>query len=348
MANGTFEGVKITGLACAVPKNTEYIRDYADRFDVDKFIATVGIEQRHIAGELQSSSDLCYEAAKKLIAYKGYDKDSFDGIILVTETPDYDTPATSHILQYRLGLPKSCMAFDINLGCSGFVYGLGVVASMVKSGALKRAILCCGHANPSLFPDDDPATSLLFADAGCAVIIEKGDDNIHTLLKADGSGYKMLMTPGIRARVKVDFDHLEYRRICHRMDGVAVFEFALRQVPKLFSEFFDTFGGCIDDYDYGILHQANLFMTEHIRRKIRLPKEKTPISIDRYGNTDSVSIPLTIADLCQNSKTPDTMRMIAAGFGIGLSYGIADFSLDRKDILPVIETDAYYHEAFRG
>ena len=348
MAAAVFDGVKITGLACAVPSKTECIRDHADQVDVEKYIATVGIVQRHVVEELQSSADLCYEAAEKLIAYKGYEKDSFDGIVLVTETPDYDSPATSHILQFRLGLPTSCIAFDVHMGCSGFIYGLEIVASMIQAGTLNRVLLCCGHANSSLFPVDDPATFMMFADAGCAVIIEKGDDKIRTLLRSDGSGYQAIMIPGLGARVKVDLNHLEYSRICHRMDGAAVFEFALRQVPKLFHDFFDLFGGSIDDYDYGILHQANLFMTEHIRRKINLSKEKMPVSIDRYGNTSSVSIPLTIADLCQNNKTPDTMRLIAAGFGVGLSWGIADFTLVREDILPVIETDSYYREAYRG
>ena len=219
---------------------------------------------------------------------------------------------------------------------------------MIQAGVLNRAILCCGVAHSSLSPEDDPSTSLLFGDAGCALIIEKGKGTIHTLLKSDGTGYQAIMIPGINARVKVDLNHLEYNRICHRMDGAAVFEFALRQIPRAFKEFFNVFDSSIDDYDFGLLHQANLFMIEHIRRKIKLPEDKMPVSIDRYGNTSSVSVPLTVADLCERRQVPDTMRLIATGFGTGLSWGVADFTLERKDVLPVIETDEYYQEAYRG
>lgn len=132
------------------------------------------------------------------------------------------------------------------------------------------------------------------------------------------------------------------------MDGPAVFEFAISRVPRSFKEFFNAFGGGIDDYDYCVFHQANLFMLEHLRKKIRLPKEKMPVSMDRFGNTSSASIPLTIADVCQREATGDRIRFITCGFGVGLSWGIADFFMDRKDILPVMETDEYFRDAFRG
>lgn len=348
MATAVFEGVKITGLSCAVPTHVDHIRDLSDQFDVEKFIATAGVEHRRITGERQSSSDLCYEAAERLIAHKGYDKNSFDGIVLVTQTPDYDCPATAHVLHLRLGLPKDCMAFDINLGCSGFVYALHVVAAMIKANALTRVLLCCGETKPILLPTDNRSTSMLFADAGSAVILEKGEDTIHTLLRSDGSGYTALIIPGINARVKVDLNNLDYDRICQKMDGAAVFEFALREVPRSFKAFFSMFGGSINDYDYCVLHQANLFMLEHIRKKLKLAPEKMPISMDRYGNTSSVTIPLTIADLCQRESVKEQIHFISSGFGIGLSWGIADFVLDRKDILPILETDAYFHEAYVG
>lgn len=132
------------------------------------------------------------------------------------------------------------------------------------------------------------------------------------------------------------------------MDGGAVFEFSIFQVPRAFKEFFKKFDTNIDYYDYCILHQANLFMLEHIRKKIKLPKEKMPISIDRYGNTSSVSIPLTIADLCYRKNVKEKIKFIASGFGVGLSWGVADFIIDKRDVLPIIETDEYFKEAFTG
>ncbi len=351
MATAVFKGVKITGIACAVPTHIDSIYNFADSFgqeNVEKFIATTGVIERHFVSEYQTNSDLCYAAAERLISYKNYEKESIDGVILVTQTPDYARPATAHILHKRLGLSKDCMAMDINLGCSGFVYGLNVAAAMIQSGALRRILLCCGEAHTILSPTDDKSSSMLFGDAGSAVIVEAGEDTIHTLLKADGEGYQAILTPGINARVKIDIEHFDYSRVKETMDGGAVFEFAIIQVPRAFKEYFKIFGGTINDFDYCIFHQANLFMLEHIRKKIKLPKEKMPISMDRYGNTSSVSIPLTIADLCQREACPEQIHFISSGFGVGLSWGVADFTLDRKDILPVIETDEYFKEAFIG
>lgn len=351
MSVATFDGIKITGLACAVPTNVSSVYDFVDSFDresVEKAVKTTGVRERHFVKGNQTNSDLCYEAAEKLIEHKGYSKDSFDGIVLVTQTPDYARPATAHILHMRLGLNNDCMAFDINLGCSGFVYGINIVASMIKAGALNRVLLCCGESHTCLSPENEKSTSMLFGDAGSAIILEKGEGDIRTLLRADGTGYRAILTPGINARVKVDVKNFDYDKIKETMDGGAVFEFSIFQVPRAFKAFFKTFDECIDNYDYCVFHQANLFMLEHIRKKIKLPKEKMAISMDRYGNTSSVSIPLTIADLCQREEVSETIRFITSGFGVGLSWGIADFTLDKKDILPIIETDEYFKEAFVG
>lgn len=349
MSKAIFEGVKITGMACAVPKHIDSIYDYMDSFgenNVKRVISTTGVKYKRTVNCNQTNSDLCYVAAEKLIEYKKYTKDSFDGIILVTQTPDYARPATAHILHMRLGLSKDCMAFDINLGCSGFVYGINIAASMIKSGALKRVLLCCGEAHTCLSPENDKSSSMLFGDAGSAVILEAGDDTIRTLLKADGTGYRAILTPGLNARVKIEKDNFQIEKVQETMDGEAVFEFTISQVPRSFKEFFKAFGEEIDNYDYCILHQANLFMLEHIRKKIKLEKEKMPISMDRYGNTSSVSIPITISDLYQRKNMKKTTRFIVAGFGVGLSWGVADFLLEEKDIIPIIETNDYFQEAF--
>ena len=335
MSKAAFEGVKVTGLACAVPKNVDYICNYAGTFNVERFVKSVGVEQRRIASPNQCSSDFCYVAAEKLIEHKQYSKNSFGGIIMVTQTPDYRIPATSHILQYRLGLGNDCVAFDINLACSGFVYGLLVAASMVKSGTLDRVLLCCGEVQ---------------GDAGAAVIVERGSDTIKTLHKADGSGYQVLMCPGLNGgRVRIDYEHVrdEYNRVRQMMDGPATFEFAIKKEPELVKEYLEIFNETLDDYDYCVFHQANQFILEHTRRKLHLPKDKMPISIDRYGNTSLASIPLTIADMRQRIEK-DSIRLITSGFGAGLSWGVAGFSMETKDILPMIETDDYFKEAFTG
>lgn len=349
MATACFNGVKITGMACAVPTGKESIFNFADFFgeeNIKKFIATTGVREWRNVNDYQTNSDLCYVAAEKIIAHKEYNKASFDGLVFVTQSPDYARPATAHVLHKRLGFSKDCMVFDINLGCSGFVYGVNIVASMIKSGALKRVLLCCGEAKNCLCPKDDKASSMLFGDAGSAMIMESGDDCIKTLLKADGEGYRAILTPGVNSRIRVDLNNVDYDKIKATMDGSAIFEFSIIQVPRSFKEFFKVFGGTIDDYDYCVFHQANLFMLEHIRKKIKLKSERMPVSIDRYGNTSSASIPITIADCMNNEKCTGKKHLVTSGFGIGLSWGIADFHLDAEDVLPIIETDDYFKEAY--
>lgn len=351
MATACFNGVKITGMACAVPVHKECVDDFADVFskeEIEKFSATTGVRERHFVEDKQTNSDLCYVAAEKIIAHKGYDKSSFDGIVYVSQSPDYAYPATAYVLHKRLGFSKDCMAFDVNLGCSGFVYGVNIIASMVQSGALKRVLLCCGESHGQLYARTSKASSMLFGDAGSATIIEAGDDCIKTLMKADGEGYEVILSPGLTSRVKINVNKPDLRKIQFLMDGSAVFEFSIIQVPRSFKEFFKVFGGTIDDYDYCAFHQANLFMLEHIRKKIKLKPEKMPISIDRYGNTSSASIPMTITDCMNNEKCTGKKHLITSGFGIGLSWGIADFSLDAEDVLPIIETDDYFKEAYVG
>lgn len=351
MATAAFDGIRITGLACAVPTRTDRIYDFAGSFggeSVEKFIATTGVRERRFVHEKQTNCDLCFTAAERLLAHKGYERESVDGLVLVTQTPDYARPATAHVLHKRLGLTKDCMVFDVNLGCSGFVYGLNIVGSMLRAGALRRVLLCCGEAHNCLCDTGDKATSMLFGDAGSAVLLEPGEGSIRTLLKADGEGYRAILTAGLNSRVKVDLHNIDFSLIKETMDGSAVFEFAIVQVPRAFKEFFQTFGGGIDCYDYCVFHQANLFMLEHIRKKIKLDPAKMPVSMDRYGNTSSVSIPLTIADLAARPECPETLRLIASGFGVGLSWGVADFTLSKGDILPIIETDDYFQEAFVG
>jgi len=324
------------------------IHDFENTFtqaEVEKFVQTTGVRQRHYVQGAQTNSDLCYEAAERLIAHKGYEKGSFDGLIYVTQTPDYMTPATSHIIAHRLGLSIDCACMDVNLGCSGFVYGLEAASAMLKAGSRKRVLLCCGEAHTALSPQDDKSSSMLFGDMGSATIIEAGEGCIRTLLKSDGEGYRAIIMPGITARVKVDFPYIEYDRVKSTMDGGAVFEFAIVQVPRAFKAFFREFGGGIDDYDACVFHQANLFMLEHIRKKIKLPPEKMPVSMDRYGNTSSGSIPITICDMLEREPRENPVRLISSGFGVGLSWGVADFTLDPKDVLPIIETDAYWEDA---
>lgn len=350
MAISLISDIKIAGIACAVPTHIDRLIDLKDNIEKkEKFIKTTGIQERRLVHSKQTCSDLCKVAAENIIAHKGIAKDSIDGLVFVTQSADYHQPATAYVLQHRLGLSHDCACFDVNLGCSGFNYGLSIAASMINAGLLNRVLLCCGETHLSSIQNKwNYSDNLLFGHAGTATIIEKGESQVKTLLKASGSDYSAIIMPGLAERIKIDPKNVNLSAITAHMDGDAVFEFTITQVPSAFKQFFKFFGDSIDDYDYCVFHQANLFIMNHICKKIHLNPEKMLISIDRYGNTSSASIPLTISDLISKKSTQDNLKLITCGFGIGLSLGVTSFEIETKNILPIIETDDYFKEAFLG
>lgn len=350
MANAVFNNIYVRGIACAVPKVVKKTTDYIDDLDADemrKFIDITGVQERHCTSDKQTTSDLCFVAAQHMLCEKKIETNTIDALIFLTQTADYLQPATAHVLHKRLGLSKNCMAFDINLGCSGYVYGLYLASAMLQTGSIKRILFLVGEIsryNPVSTIKDE----ILFGHAGTASIIDSGDTEIKCLLKADGEGYTALIISGGNTRNPINDVQDYYKATVPQMDGAAVFEFTIIEVPRAFKEFFTLYAGSINDFDYCILHQANLFMLKHIAKKIKLPLEKMPISLDRYGNTSSASIPLTIVDLCEREQVPDKMKLITSAFGIGLSWGVVSFEVESKNVLPMIFTDDYYEEAYRG
>ncbi|CAK7063330.1 ketoacyl-ACP synthase III [Tissierella sp.] len=350
MASAVFNNISVAGIACAVPtrveRNLDYINDVGED-EMRKFIETTGVEYRYCVSDKQTTSDLCFVAAENLITEKEIEKESIDALIFITQTPDYIQPATSHVLHKRLGFRKDCMVFDINLGCSGYVYGLYLASTMLQAGNIKRLLFLAGDAwgyNPEAYIKD----KLIFGDAGTATLLERGDTKLEFLLKSNGEGYTSLITPGGNLRNPVKDIQNYYGETKFHMDGTEVFEFTITEVPRTFKEFFKFYETEISDYDYCVFHQANLFMLKHIAKKIKLPLEKMPVSMDRYGNTSSASIPLGIVDLCERESVPENIKFITSGFGIGLSWGVASFEIESKNVLPMIYTDDYFKEAYRG
>ncbi len=353
MPSTVFENVKIGGIACAVPDNlvdTQYFSKYFEQKEIDQFIKTSGIKTRCYSINKQTASDLCYVAAKKLMEHKNYTGEDIDALILMTQTPDYIIPATSYVLHKRLNLKEDCIVYDINLGCSALPTGICTIASMIKSGAIKRALLLIGDAHNHNISESASLThdTMLTGDACSACIIEEGNSNIITSIKSDGNGYDTIITPGPTAngRFCFDPDNIETNHYEHYMDGSDVFLFTITKVPKLFKDFYKEHSCSPDDYDYFVFHQANQMILDHIEKKLKLPKEKVPRSIDRYGNTDGASVLMTIADLCERENVPNRIKFITSAFGIGLNWGIATFEIDKNDILPIIHTNEYFEEGF--
>ncbi len=345
MQSKEFKNVKISGLACAVPARRVETDSFIDHFGkdtVERFKKATGIKARHLSDGNQTASDLCYVAAKALMEKNNLTGDDIDAVIMVTQTPDYKMPSTAYVLHKRLNIKQSCLVFDINLGCSGFVNGVYILAGLIESRTIDRALLLVGDVNTNHQISDDTSFTMMFGDAGSACIMERGEETIRGMIRSDGEGFHTLITPvpGARFPQAVSQEGV----VASKMDGDDVFLFTITKVPKLFKEFYKNFSCDREDFDYYVLHQANLMIVNQIAKKLKLDAQKVPVSLEEYGNTDGASIPIGIADLCEKIDENRTLNFITSGFGIGLSWGIVSFRLDPRDVLPIIFTEEYYEE----
>ena len=350
MAIFEYDGIGIASLAGAVPKFAfDNLKDnsWFSPEDAKAIVDKTGILQRRVANESITSSDLCYAASRLLLEDMQLSPDQIDVLIMVTQTPDYRMPATAILLQHRLGLPKSCMAFDINLGCSGFVVGLNMAYSFLQQPAIKNVILLNGETRTKVYSFKDRQTGFLFGDAGTACLVQKDEKYGKSWFKIDSDGskadYIMIKSGGYR-NPSTNESFIEKEQPNGRyhsdeqasMDGAGVFEFVITEVPRHVKSVVQTAGLSITDVDYFVFHQANRFMNEHLNRKMKLESAKVPFSLDRFGNTSSVSIPLTIVSELHN-KLMEPNKVLLSGFGVGLSIGTAFINLQNPHISRLIE-----------
>ncbi len=346
MATGILKNVEIKGIACAVPERIVNNEDYDEIFgeeNVRKFISMTGVKTRHVAIDEQCASDLCYVAAKNLMERLNWEASSIDALILITQTPDYAVPATACVLQYRLGLSNDCIAFDINLGCSGYVYGLWQAATMISTQNIKRVLLLVGDTSNYGINPCDSATAMIFGDGGTATALEKTEGKeIKYFLKTKGSGYKYIMVPAghARSRSQTNIDTSDYEL---SMNGADIFNFTITDVYKDLNNFISEYTVDKNDVDMFVFHQANLFIIKHLAKKLGISMEKVPVSIDRYGNTSGESIPLTLVDTLGAEQTEDTVKLLLCGFGVGLSYGGVYLEMKKSACIPMIYTNYYFN-----
>ena len=346
MISKEFHGVKISGLACAVPDNKVLTKSYVEHFGeavVDRFIQATGIESRYLSDGTQTTSDLSFVAAERLMKAKDLTGEDFDAVVLITQTEDYKIPATSFLLHKRLGIKQDCLVFDVNLGCSGFVNGIYFIAGLVESGTINRALLLVGDSDTDHKVTDNTSFTMMFGDASSATIIERGEGTIKGMIRSDGEGFDVLITPVPGSRFP-GVHTPEEAGLQKKMNGDDVFLFTITKVPKLFKDFYSEFNCSSDDFDYYVFHQANLMIVNQLAKKLKLPAEKVPISLDRYGNTDGASVPVGMVDINERAGKSGKIRFITSGFGIGLSWGVVSFDMDSADILPMIYTKEYYAE----
>lgn len=333
----SFSNVGISGIAASVPRLVinNYEHDlYFKKEDIKDIIDKIGVKERRFADENTCSSDLCFAAAEKLIADMSINREEIDLLIFISQTPDYRMPATSVLLQERLKLPTSTIAFDVTMGCSAFLYGLTIAYSMISAGGIRKALILDGETRSKVYSQKDRKTGFLFGDGGIAALIESGekfrkswfslnsDGSRGSLIKIPAGGYrKMSSCETVSEKVIDEYGNIRSEEQGY-MNGADVFNFVIREVPKDFSRLIDYSGVDINTINYFVFHQANSYINGFLAKKLKLPVDKIPSTIEKFGNTSSVSIPLTIVSELKE-KLSDNKRILLSGFGVGLTWGTA-------------------------
>jgi 3-oxoacyl-[acyl-carrier-protein] synthase-3 len=342
MAFFSIPHIAVKGIAASVPKNTASnfaLQNYSED-ELYKLVSTLGIETRRVAKEHQCASDLCIAAAEKLISEMAWDKKDIQVLFFVTQTPDHQLPGSSMHIQERLGLPKSCITFDINQGCAGYVYGLSLISGFMSASGLKKGLLLVGDTITRLISPYDKSLIPLFSDCGTAtaLVYEKQATPMDFNISSEGKDYEAIVIPEGGARKPFHDTSFEYtddnssRKGFHLvMRGLDVFNFSLKKVAPNVEELMQQSSFDATGIDQFVFHQANRLILESISNKLNIASEKVPSSLKSYGNTSGASIPLTIvSELKKEKKIPD-YTLLLAGFGVGLSLGSA--IVEFKDVV---------------
>lgn len=340
MSQLTINNVRIAGMSACVPATVEdnlTLPIYKDESEARKVIASTGIERHHKVDEGTTASDLTVKAFERLLKDLEWDSQDVDCFGYVCTSRDYIAPQTACILQDRLQLRNDCCVFDLPFGCSGWVYGMSIVASLMSHGTFKRAILVAAETNTRNRNPRDTAVRPLFGDAATVTALEFSPENSHPMnfmFGVDGQGFDAVWAPygGMRNPVTVESIQEKevspgvFRRgIDMIVNGMDVFGFAIKQPPHSLKELIATYNIDVETVDLLLLHQANKFIDEKIRKAVKIPAEKTPYCLEEYGNVTSASIPLTMVTRCAQALAAEEKHCIACGFGVGLAWASMEF-----------------------
>lgn len=329
--------VSIKGIVSTVPKNNCQNLEYSGLplNERTKLATTTGIFERRVASKNIHTSDLCQEAAKNLLDRINWSADSIDILIFITQTPDHIIPATSHILQHKLGLRKNILSFDVNEGCSGYIYGLALASKLLDGKDNKRCLLLVGDTVSKLIASNDHSNTFLFGDAGTATAVEFNSDlafvsNVETY--SDGSGKDAIIVKA-GAVCSRDFDSETYppETSYLSLNGADVFLFAIKEAPHAIKHFIQKNKLDVSTIDGFCLHQANKMINTNIAKKIGVQENKFFTSLEKFGNTSSASIPLSICNTPYDGMT--SRQLILCGFGVGLSWGVGQFLFEGNTYL---------------
>lgn len=326
------ENVLIKSVACTLPRQkftlTEYAPDLVDEKAARKIAQVSGFESLRIAPEDITTSDMCTKSAEALLADQAA---KIGAIVFVSKTPDYISPATSHILQARLNLPNDILCLDINEGCSGYMAGIYISATLTTQ-LRKPVLLCGGDTNSKLTSPDDRGTRCIFGDAGFATLLVPDDDagKISFAFANYGDKANAIIMENSRHRLVEHPKNGAY----YYMDGAAVMNFTLKEVPELITQLLGDNHYTHEDISLFAFHQANKFILTTLAKKLHIPSYKIPFTAGNVGNTSSASIPLL---LCGLAGKADFSRVLCAGFGVGLSVGACVADLSRTKFFDITE-----------
>ncbi len=352
--NLVFDDIRISGIAAAVSDNwspiTDFVEKGIDESTIKKFSAKTGVKGRYNAGEKQTTADFCFAAAREIIQKYSINKGEIGTLVFVTQHPDYKSPATACVLQYRLGLSEECLAFDVNLGCSGFTCGLAIAASLLHMGSKKYALLLCGDTSAKEFfvgreTKKTNAAKMLFGDCGTSALLEKDNacEKMYLMERTCGEGFRAIISPYTWFRhPQLPSDGLGD----DRMDDIAVFNFSTEKATELLRESMKATGTNPEDYDCLALHQANHLILKRIAKFTGFPEDKVLISLDEFGNTSSASIPVSLVKRYGNDDLGKRLRVLMCGYGVGLSWSTVDCFIDTDKILPLIHTDEFFEDGY--
>ncbi len=297
----------------------------------EKILKKTGIESRHVTSKEETATDLGFLAANKLIESGVIQRDEIDFLILITQTPDYLLPTSACLIQQRLGLRKSVGAIDINLGCSGFVYGLAMAKGLVDSKIAHNVLLITAETYSKHINKLDKSTRTIFGDGAAATLISNhGKMSIgEFILGTDGTGRDLLIIPSGGARIErnndsskeIDYDGNVRSQDNLYMDGTGIFEFTIREVPECVEQLLKKTNMIKEDIDFYIFHQANKFMLDFLQRTMKIEKDKFYVNMADTGNTVSASIPIALKRAIQDGSLQGKKNVLLCGFGVGLSWG---------------------------
>jgi 3-oxoacyl-[acyl-carrier-protein] synthase III len=343
--------VAVTAITATVPRNVIAIANtggtWADQ-ELQRVMQATGITHVRVAPQSMTTADLAEDAARRLMTTAAVDRDSIGAIVFVSQTPDYVMPATSVLLQSWLGLPASTLAFDINGGCCGYIYGLLQASMLVQSGVCRRVLLLAGDTTTKLLAPADRSVRAVFGDAASATLVEyREDSSIAFAIRSDGAGASTLLVPagGFRTpaspttaieRVGEDGNARSDNHLY--MDGTGVLTFATKVVPEIIDEVLEIAPWERAEVTLFMLHQANKLMVDILRRKLRVEPAAVPFVCGEIGNTGPASIPVALTVASSQLQAASRLeKAILCGFGVGLSWGAAAVDLSKTRFIPLAE-----------